>query len=329
MEPKFAPPDLPVLKRCSGECYKGTYTLNATFGCSHNCVYCYVPSIPSGMNKIKEFGGSLEQVRIKENVAEWAEKELRTLRKPVLIRLSTMSDIFQPVLKETGVTKQLFKVFKENDVRIYLMTKNVPDEETLNYIKEQPWKYYYIVTCANIDDKRWQLFEKGSLNPMLRLEMARELVEAGVEVELDMDPLIPGFDDSEKALRSTIRAAKEVGIKSLYAGFLFLRPSIIFRMRKLLPREVFEQIQAHYKFGGTEYTSPKQKTGRMTVLPYEYQREKLKLLAEIADSEGMKLKICEKKNGRVAKELGLPMCTKLKLLEVLKNTQKKVQLSLF
>lgn len=312
----FAEADAPVLKRCSGECYHGTYTLNVTFGCSHNCAYCYVASIPSNMKRIKAMGGSLDRAAVKKDVVELVDNQLASIReKPVLLRLSTMSDVFQPAVKKLGVSSRLFEVLNHHDVRVYMMTKNVPDKETMKWMAQQPHKYHYVVTCANVDPERWRMFESGSAPPQERFEAAKRLIDVGVTVEVDMDPLIPGFDDSEEAFRRTVGAVREAGIEIVNAAYLFLRPSIVKRMRALIPKDDFNRLMEIYARGSEEYLRPSSKGGKMQTLPMDHQAEKFSLLSEIVRQKGLSLRVCSKKNGRVAEQLGLDMCSRLKLLD--------------
>jgi len=301
-----------ILRKVTGDsCYKGSYNMNITYGCSHGCIYCYGVSILSNMRNIRHYaGGSANTGVPKDNLSSILDIQLQQIKKkPVYIRLSTMSDPFQPRLIEQGITQSLFRIFDKHEVRVYILTKGIPNEEIIYLMTKQPHKYYYTATCANISEERWKLFEPGTSSPNLRIQMAQTLKEYGVKVWVDLDPIIPGYDDTEDAMQNTLEKCRMHGIQNIMAAFLFLRTTIKGNMKKSLHPDIYRRIERFYEHGEIAYLEPEKRQGKILNPPLAYQSEKLILLDQLASAKGLSLSICRKKNGSAAIKSRIDLCS--------------------
>jgi DNA repair photolyase len=78
-------------------------------------------------------------------------------------------------------------------------------------------------SIPTVDPHVWRTTEPGSPPPRQRLRALKQLVEAGIQAGVGMAPIIPGLSDRPEQLADVVRAAREAGATSLWAGLVYLR----------------------------------------------------------------------------------------------------------
>jgi len=87
----------------------GDYVINPYVGCQHACVYCYAQFYASRWGRTEPRGSYVE---VKVNAPELLAEEVRRKRKGV-VYLSSMTDLYQPVEREYGITRRLLEILRE------------------------------------------------------------------------------------------------------------------------------------------------------------------------------------------------------------------------
>ncbi|MBS3777837.1 MAG: radical SAM protein [Candidatus Thermoplasmatota archaeon] len=94
------------------------YALNPYSGCSHQCKYCYVPTVLHLPRK--KWG---ETIRVKRNLPLILSKELPR-KKPGIIGISTVTDPYQPIEQKYHVTRYSLQQILKYDFPVQLQTKS-------------------------------------------------------------------------------------------------------------------------------------------------------------------------------------------------------------
>lgn len=160
-------------------------------GCQHNCGYCYArylldfrklwnPAYPSVAN--------INRIR----------HTIRTKLKPgEIVRLGGMTDCFQPLERENGITYRTIEALNEMGVGYLIVTKSslVAERE---YIHVMDRNLAHIqVSITTTADELSRKVEPGASLPMERVSAVEKLQLAGFDVSVRLSPFIPEFVDLE------------------------------------------------------------------------------------------------------------------------------------
>lgn len=110
------------------------------------------------------------------------------------IRLGGMTDCFQPIEKEKGITYETIKCLNENRIPYLIVTKSdlVADDKYLAILDKDLAHIQITVTTTN--DELSKTYEKAVV-PSRRIKAIEKLQENGFDVQLRLSPYIPEFVD--------------------------------------------------------------------------------------------------------------------------------------
>src|SRR5438045_9116114 len=78
------------------------------------------------------------------------------------------------------------------------------------------------MSVPTVDDEAWRLLEPGTAPPLQRLRAVRELVDAGINAGVLMNPIVPGFSSSRAKLERTAKAIADHGARFVGCNVMFL-----------------------------------------------------------------------------------------------------------
>ena len=157
-------------------------------GCSHNCKYCYAKS--------------LLDFRKLWNPDDPAVADINKIRRKIsklpkdtpAIRLGGMTDCFQPIEKEYGVTYETIKALNENNLPYLIVTKSalVADDKYIDILDKD--LAHIQVTVTTTDDNFSSTYENASV-PSERIAAIEKLSQLGFDVQLRLSPYMKEFID--------------------------------------------------------------------------------------------------------------------------------------
>jgi DNA repair photolyase len=143
------------------------------------------------------------------------------------------------------------------------------------------------------------VFEPHAASPRTRLSQLEALIAGGVQTQARLDPILPNLTDSPPVLDSYFAALAQIGVRRVAAGVLFLRPAILYWLkRNVTDRRMLALLLDSFRDGqdavmrGAEYP--------IRNLSLEGRREILARLEKIAAAHGIELKVCACKNPDLA-----------------------------
>ena len=180
-----------------------THSLNPYSGCAFACKYCYVREMPIQTFKYIPWG---EWVDIKTNAAENYRNEMQKLRrkdKPVNIFMSSATDPYQPVERETAVTRALLTEMIEHPPDfLQIQTRGpliVRDMNLLVKLKEKCGLLVSMTIETDREDIK-RIFAPYAPGIKLRLKTLKEIHDAGVPTQASISPVLPFTPDFPKLL---------------------------------------------------------------------------------------------------------------------------------
>jgi DNA repair photolyase len=202
------------------------WTINPYRGCEFGCRYCYARYTHEFMEL--DGGGDFERrIFAKQFYAAGLAAELRRIGRKDWIAIGTATDPYQPAEKSFEVTREVLKVFAAGrGRRLGVTTKSdlvLRDVELLQEVARANVLHVNF-TLTTVDEDLARSLEPRAPRPALRLAAARRLAEAGIQVGVLPNPIMPSLTDSEESLDAVASAAAAAGATFLGGGPLFLKP---------------------------------------------------------------------------------------------------------
>ncbi len=196
-------------------------TVNPYKGCEHGCIYCYARPTHtySGLSAGLDFES---RIFIKPNVPDLLRQELSRPRyRPRMLVLGGDTDIYQPIERELEITRKILKVLQSANHPFSFVTKSalvLRDLDILAPMAEQGL-VRACVSLTSLDNRLSRTMEPRAAAPHRRLDVIRQLTQAGVPVTVMTAPIIPSINDME--IERLIEAANDVGADT--ARYVLLR----------------------------------------------------------------------------------------------------------
>lgn len=155
----------------------GGFTLNPYKGCPVGCSYCYVPYMQHMQLEERTWG---TYVDVKEGVPELLDKQLRRMRKPVRVFMSSATDPYQPVEERYQITRRVLEVFARYPQHsLFILTKQILVERDTDLIARLP-RAAVGMSISMIDDRLAKLIEPWAAPTSQRLATIGRLSARGI-----------------------------------------------------------------------------------------------------------------------------------------------------
>lgn len=190
-------------------------SINPYQGCEHGCVYCYARNSHEywGLSAGLDFESKLI---IKKNAPDLLEQQfLGKTWQAHPIMLSGNTDCYQPVERKFKLTRQLLEVFLKYRNPVSIVTKNsliLRDKDILAQLAKLNL-VHVMVSVNSVDESLRRNLEPRTATYAKRLQVVRELNEAGVPTGVIIAPIIPGLNLHD--IPSVIEAAAEAKARKI------------------------------------------------------------------------------------------------------------------
>jgi DNA repair photolyase len=196
-------------------------SLNPYRGCEHGCVYCYAR--PSHAYLDLSPGLDFEtRLVAKPNAAALLRAALCTPGyRPIPISLGSNTDLYQPIERDWRISREVLEVLAEARHPFSFVTKSALVERDLDLLAPLAAQglVHAFVSITTLDNELARKLEPRAAAPQRRLEVMRNLSEAGIPAGVMVAPVIPALTD--KDMEQILALASEAGARS--AGYVFLR----------------------------------------------------------------------------------------------------------
>jgi DNA repair photolyase len=220
------------------------WTLNPYTGCVHRCTFCYVRAFELRADRPADdrYGRS---IRVKVNVAEVLARELgrRSWAKET-VAIGAATDPYQPAEGRYRLTRACVEELGRAASPFGIITRGPLIVRDVDVLQEAARRTKVAVTFSvpTLDRDVWRRTEPGTAPPQQRLRALTALVDAGIEANVGMAPILPGLSDGAEQLGAVVRAARAAGATGIWANMLYLRPGTKEHFLEALARDWPEQL---------------------------------------------------------------------------------------
>lgn len=223
------------------------WSLNPYRGCAHACAYCYAR--PS--HEYLDFGAGTDfdtKIVVKPKApALLRQTFLKASWKGECVMLSGDTDCYQPLEANYQLTRQCLEVCLEFGNPLAIITKSflVTRDTDLLAALEKRTHCNVTMSIPFLDEKIGRLIEPNAASVAKRFEALEKLAAAGVEVNVNIAPVIPGLNDAQIA--GILKKAKACGAQSAFMIMLRLPGSV----KEVFSQRILESFPlAHEKIFG-------------------------------------------------------------------------------
>lgn len=197
------------------------FSVNPYRGCYHGCAYCYAR--PS--HEYLGFGSGVDferKIVVKRRAPELLRKALsaKTFVKQTVL-LSGNTDCYQPLEATYRLTRGCLEVFADAKNPVHVITKAPLIERDLDVLVRlrDLGLVGVTITVPFLDARAARAMEPGVATPSRRILTIERLARAGIDVSVNIAPVIPGLSDRD--VPKILEAAARAGARS--AAMIMLR----------------------------------------------------------------------------------------------------------
>lgn len=209
--------------------FLGRYTLNTYAGCSMACIYCYTRGSKYG-------GDHGSVVSAKLNAVPVLKKQLKNCirrNERDIILLGSAADPYPTVEKDLNLTREVLGIIKRYKFPTHILTKSkliLRDMDIIKGILDVAMVPDDLVdklengvivsfSFSTLNEEIAEMIEPGAPSPLERLETMKEFSDAGFKTGIINMPVLPFLSDSDEAIQSMVKTAKNYGAHYvLYSG---------------------------------------------------------------------------------------------------------------
>jgi len=165
------------------------YVINPYLGCGHGCLYCYAVF----MRKYSRYHAHARWgsfVECKANIVELLRRELSRRKKPGSVLISSVCDPYQPVERQSRLTRGCLEVLREFDWEVEILTRSPLVVRDLEILTTMP--QVSVGFSIGTDNELVQSVLEPAAPPIRsRVEALKELHNAGIATWVFIAPMLP------------------------------------------------------------------------------------------------------------------------------------------
>lgn len=251
----------------------GFWSINPYVGCAFACSYCYAPyahryaverSLDEGPNEgvraqLQELAPQVafsRRIIVKRNAPAILRQELTpgrakraALERGETVLIGSATDPYQPAERRFRLTRGMLEVLATvRSLDLCIITKSpliARDVDVLAAISAKAHVTVHL-SLITVDRDLARRIEPRAPTPESRLRALRRLSEAGVEVGINVMPVLPGITDNPILIEELVRSVHDAGAKYVNACTLRIRSDTRERYFDMLRNE-FPALVARYK----------------------------------------------------------------------------------
>ena len=217
-------------------------SLNLAQGCAHRCAFCNARAYPS-------YPGD-EVVCLCKDTVRTLTKELSSRKRlPRAVYISPSTDPFMPLAEVQTLTAEVVELLAGHGVESWLMTRGFIRPAAQETLVRHRLRVKVTLALTTLDRQLQRLLEPLAAPPRMRLRQLARLREAGVPLQIEVAPLLPGLTDTRSNLAELLEALAAIGVDRITAGYMFLRPGILANLAAVLPPPWKDLLEGVYREG--------------------------------------------------------------------------------
>lgn len=164
------------------------YCVNPYVGCEHACVYCYADFMARYTGHEEPWGTFVDA---KANAPEVLARELAKSRKKGRAMLSSVTDPYQPVERQWGLTRRCIELLIAHGFGVDVLTKSALVLRDIDLFLKAPDLVEVGLTITTDDDNIRRHFEPRASSIQSRVDALHKLHSAGIRTYVFVGPILP------------------------------------------------------------------------------------------------------------------------------------------
>ena len=208
------------------------FTLNCYVGCSHRCLYCYARYMKKFKDRPEDWGYFVD---VKVNAPEILAKQIRKIRPPKEVFMSSVCDGWQPLEAKYKLSRACLKILLEAGLEVSILTKSsliLRDFDLLEAYKTPSLG----MTITTLNPGLQKVLEPYASTSDERINTLKIAQERGIKAWVFLGPLIPEFTDTKANLEALFRALEGLDLDRIYVDRLNPRWGVLDSLKKGLSR---------------------------------------------------------------------------------------------
>lgn len=258
------------------------WSINPYVGCAFGCAYCYARyahqyvaerTVTAGADhdgELAELPAWLafeRRIFVKRNAAEVLRQTLQAAGHPrhrraaspasrvtqiwrgETIVIGTATDPYQPAERHYRVTRGILEVLAaEQGLSVCIITKSALITRDLDLLRTLANRSAFTVhlSLITLDRELARRIEPRAPTPEARLRALERLAAAGLDVGINIMPVLPGITDRPAMLDAVVRRVRDAGASHVNACALRLQPAARRRYLPFIERE-FPTLAGPYR----------------------------------------------------------------------------------
>jgi DNA repair photolyase len=175
-------------------------------------------------------------VDVKVNAPEALARQLRKIKPPKEVFMSSVGDAWQPIEAKYKLSRQCLKLLLEAGLAVDILTKSSLIERDFDLLVAHKTAGLGM-TITTLNPHLQKVLEPYASSSQDRLNTLKKAQGKGIKTWVFLGPLIPEFTDSEANLEALFRALKGLNLDSIHVDRLNPRLGVMQSLRKGLSRE--------------------------------------------------------------------------------------------
>jgi len=190
-------------------------------------------------------------VDVKANAAQVLRKQLKNT-KPALVLLSSVTDPYQPVEAEYGLTQDCLRSLLEVDFPVSILTKSALVSRDINLFQRFT-SCEVGLTITTLDEGLRSVIEPSASPSRSRLEALRKLHDTGISTYAFVGPILPIL--GEAGLENLLSKLHEAGVSRVLLDRLNIKAGNWATIEDAVSRNYPEQLPAikNYLSSASDY----------------------------------------------------------------------------
>ena len=235
------------------------WTINPYRGCGMSCRYCFARKTHEYLDL--DSGHDFDsQIVVKTNVGEVLRRELaRPSWQHEHVAMGTNVDCYQRVEGRYKLMRDIIPALTDAANPFSILTKGALILRDLDLLQAaaQVTDVSAALSIGSVDRELRGKVEPGAPPPARRLDVVRQLNDAGIRCGVLMAPILPFLSDSDEQLDATVEAIAAAGAAYVSPIVLHLRPGAREWWQAWLRREHPDLLPRYAELYGERAYAPK------------------------------------------------------------------------
>lgn len=218
-------------------------------------------------------------------------ERLRRVRQPEYVVFAPHEDVFTEAAspeRRTEVLAMLRRVLAHG-IGVALTTRGSAREAQglIDLAREHGEMMSVRVGIFAADPRLEERWERGLAPWTLRLGLAKALLELGVQVDVELGPIIPFVNDDPKRLRDALRAIARAGVRTVAVRWLEDGPGLADQIEHEVAPSAGRLVNGWFQQPGASVGSTQRR-----IIPMQVRRTRMATIEEAASALGLHLVTC-------------------------------------